>query len=125
MALLSEARECFINGHFIATILLAVAFIEHTITDEFPTNGAAARFKSAIKAAREQQLFPDALLERAAELQLRRNAFCHRKPNGHEHSFGTRFLTRQEHPQKILEEDAKESLSLMYTFFQLTVKVGV
>jgi len=125
MALLSEAGECFINGHFIATILLAVAFIEHTLTDELSAKGAAAPFASAIKAAREQQLFPEAILEWTDKLRLRRNPFCHRKPEGHKHSFGARFLTRREHPQKILEEDAKEALSLMYAFFQLTVKIGV
>ena len=33
MAVLGEARDCFIEGHYIASLLMCVAFIEHTITD--------------------------------------------------------------------------------------------
>lgn len=34
MAVLDEAKDCFVYGHYIATLLLAVAFIEHTLADE-------------------------------------------------------------------------------------------
>ena len=31
MALMREARESFVDGHYIATLVLASAFIEHTL----------------------------------------------------------------------------------------------
>jgi hypothetical protein len=34
MRVLAEAGYCFVDGHYVATLLLAVAYIEHTLTDE-------------------------------------------------------------------------------------------
>lgn len=124
MTILNEARECFIEGHYIATVLLAMAFIEHTVIDELAKNGLGrpGRFSLALKAAAESQLFPDELLSRTSKLSLIRNAFTHRKPSDNPNSFGYRFQTRGVHPARILEEDAKQFLALMYEYFRCTLR---
>lgn len=34
MSLLGEARDCYVQGHFIAALILATALIEHVIAEE-------------------------------------------------------------------------------------------
>jgi hypothetical protein len=125
MRVLGEARDCFVEGHYVAALLLAVAFIEHTLIDELQernVDGGVRNFETAIQRARESNLFPTDLLSRADGLRKIRNPFAHRKAQGHQYSFGNRFIARKEHPDLILEEDAKEALEVMYAFFRLTLK---
>jgi hypothetical protein len=125
MAVLGEARDCFIAGHYIAALLLAVAFIEHTVADELNERDLAkygVPFVEAIKIAQECSLFPIEMLSRADRLRKIRNPFMHRKDVDHEHSFGNRFLKSRVHPNITLEEDAKDALALMYAFFYATLK---
>jgi hypothetical protein len=106
-------------------LLLATAFIEHTLIDELRERHLADKFRTfydAIRVARQNRVFPDDLLSRADQLRMIRNPFAHRKPPGDPGNFPNRFLARQVHPTTILEEDAKESLELMYAFFRLTLK---
>mgnify|MGYP003429852243 CR=1 FL=1 len=60
MTILNEARECFIEGHYIATVLLAMAFVEHTVMDELSESGYGrpGTFSLALNAAAKKQLFP-------------------------------------------------------------------
>ena len=124
MTILNEARDCFIEGHHIATVLLATAFIEHILMDELSERelGRPRTFSAAVNAATENRLFPDELLSQTRDLSLIRNAFTHRKASDDPNGFGYRFQTRRVHPTRILEEDAKQSLVLMYEYFRLTLK---
>lgn len=106
LALLREARECFVEGHYIATLMLATALIEHVISEELVSANAAnygIAFDRAIKLAREKQLFPTELLDIADRLRLLRNPFAHRKPDNHEHTLGNRYMAQQRHPLLIAE----------------------
>lgn len=68
MSVLGEARDCFINGHDIAAMLMAVTFIEHTIAERILTRGlkkkSRLQFGVAIKIAVENELFESDLLDR-------------------------------------------------------------
>jgi hypothetical protein len=125
ITILSEARECFIDGHYIATVLLATAFVEHTLVDELSERGLTkprVQFSDALKIASENRIFPDELISRTRNLSLIRNAFTHRKPLDNPDSFGYRFQAGGVHPARILEEDAKQFLALMYEYFRRTLK---
>ncbi len=127
MAIRSEASECFAEGHYIATLLLAVAFIEHAITDSLIERGLAKYgipLAKAIRIAREKRIFPPEMLSGADHLRELRNPFTHRKEPTHDHSFGNRFLKSRAHPRVILEKDAKDALIHMYAFFHATLKSG-
>jgi len=116
MSLLSEARECFVDGHYIATLMLATALIEHVISDELVARNKAkygTPFERLIKIAREEALFPLELLEVADRLRAIRNPFAHHKPDDHEHRLGNRYFAQKRHPGLIAEEDAKEALIAM------------
>lgn len=127
MAVLGEARGCFIEGHYIASLLMCVAFIEHTITDTLVERNLAKygiRFVEAIKLAGNAGLFPLDMLSRADRLREIRNPFTHRKNSNHHHTFGNRFHEERVHPQIILERDAKEALELMYAYYHSSLNVG-
>lgn len=127
MAVLGEARDCFIEGHYIASQLLSVAFIEHTVTDELVERGLAkygVSFNDAIRISRDAGLFTPEMLSGADHLREIRNPFTHRKNQDHRHSFGNRFLEERVHPKTILERDAKDALALMYAFLHSTLKAG-
>ncbi len=127
MAAIGEARDCFVEGHYIASLLLSVAVIEHILADSLVERGLAnygVTFIDAIKIAGDANIFTSEMLSRVDHLREIRNPFTHRKSPKHQHSFGNRFLTEKVHPKAILERDAKDALGLMYTFFHSTLKVG-
>jgi hypothetical protein len=125
--LLREARECFVEGHYIATLVLATAFIEHVIAEQLVASSKAKfgiEFRDAIALARKEQLFPEPLLDSAEQLRVLRNPFAHRKPDGHEHTLGNRYLAQKRHPQAVAEEDARTALIAMYGHFHHPLKRG-
>lgn len=123
--LLGEARQTFIDGHFIAALLTAMACIEHCIVEELSLLDLIQQsptFSKAIEVASESKVFPPDWLERAKRLSLRRNPFAHLKNEGHRHTLGTRIREEQRHPHSIIEADAKDAVDLMYSFFIATLR---
>src|SRR5450759_2623688 len=113
-----EAKSCYIYGHFVATVLMAASFIEHWFSGKLHQRGlhkeAYAGLASAVACARRKGLVPGALLDRIDRLRLIRNPFAHLKDMDHEHSLGARSIAAKKHPDQVLDQDAREALSLMY-----------
>jgi hypothetical protein len=127
MNLMQEASDSFVNGHFIACLLLAMAFIEHTVMDELvdaSIEKQGSTFVGALVTAKRHKLIDEDLIDRVDTLRQRRNPYAHRKPPGHEYSLGTRLHQENIHPKFILEADAKEALELMYGFFRATLRAA-
>lgn len=124
LAIKEEAYYSYVNGHYIATILLAVSLIEHTLSDAIVESGEGRPFNlgGAIKTARSKNLFPDDLLNAADRLRQIRNPFTHRREPDDPDIFANRFWARKIHPTALLEEDAKAALVAMYQFFDLSIK---
>ena len=125
MSLLQEARECFIEGHYIATLMLATALIEHVISEELVSTCKAKYgipFERAIELAGEGGLFPSELLESADKLRILRNPFAHRKPDNHVHTLGNRHIAEKRHPGLVVEQDARAALVAMYGHFRHVLK---
>jgi len=123
MTVLGEAPACFIEGHYVAVLMLAVAFIEHTLMDELKARGFDGKVRNlgaAIERAEEMNVFPADLLTRATALRKIRNPFAHLDADD-EYSFGNRYIERRVHPETILEQDAKDALEVMYAMFRLTL----
>lgn len=121
MSLLNEARGTFIDGHYIATLLIATAGIEHVISENLLKKVKCKKrlaLDSALLMAEENALFSVKLLADADRLRLLRNSFTHLKSDAHKHNLSNRFKERQCHPRAILEEDAKQSLVTMYDFLR-------
>jgi hypothetical protein len=125
MHVLREAREVFVDGHFVAALMMAMSFIEHTIVEELQILGhvsGSPSFAQAIETAKEKKTFPLDWLERAKTLSLRRNPFAHLKEGNHPHTLGMRVRNEKRHPRVIVETDAKDAIELMYKFFVATLR---
>ncbi|MBC9072398.1 hypothetical protein IAI53_10530 [Thauera sp. CAU 1555] len=127
ISLLNEARECFVEGHYIASMVLATAVIEHLLSEELVSAGKAKYgipFDKAIQVAKDEGLFPAEMLAHADTLRVIRNPFAHRKPDGHPHTLGNRYLSQKRHPNLVVQKDAQTALIAMYGFFRHALKIG-
>lgn len=118
---MEEARSSYIHGNFIATLVLALAYIEHVINDALPPpapNKKTSTMAAAIRQARAAGLFPNDLLDRTSVLSSFRNPFIHRRSEEDPDTIGQRVIDRKCHPRTILENDAREALQVMYDFFR-------
>ena len=125
--LLEEARLCYINALFVATVMLATSFLEHTLADELGERGlikGKPTLEMLIKLARGCLGLPDDLLDRADRLRKLRNPFTHRRPSDDEDTFGNRFLSAKVHPDSLLEADARLAIMVTYELFQRTLRTA-
>jgi hypothetical protein len=125
LSLLEEARVCFVNGNFIAALLVASSYIEQVLVSELEERsivGPRETLQKAMETARAANIFAATLLDGADHLRLIRNPYVHRKPDEHAHNLTTRYRAQDAHPQWFLEADAKLALELMYGYFQSTLR---
>jgi len=123
-AAMQEARSSFIQGNFISTLVLALAYVEHVVNDALPPpppNKRAPTMSDAIKKARDAGLFPCDLLDEALVLYDFRNPLAHRRKADDPDTLGERVRDRKSHPRLILEHDARDALLLMYAFFRYSL----
>lgn len=115
----TEARDAFVNGLYVATLLLAQAFIEHRLQifmNQIGENEVADKGLGAI-VTRLQGVRPDHryIWDKINGLRLFRNPFTHLKPFEHPHTVSQVSLSMRMHPNDVLYHKAKEAVSLMYT----------
>lgn len=114
----TEVKDCFISGHFIATIVLAQSFIEKVFHQFFTDNGqhneANQGLASMIKFARKKHLINYLILDNVDELRLKRNPFTHSKDYNYPHTLQRRTLKNKTQPEKQLENDAKEAMQILF-----------
>ena len=123
MSILGEIERCYVEGLFISAIILSICFIEHVVMNSLIANMHADEdnripLGSAIQMAKENDLFPLDLLDRAKNLSTFRNSLVHRKPLSALNSFCARFLDEGIHPDRILKNVAREAIDLKFAFVQ-------
>jgi len=126
LQLVEEARDTFVDGHFAATLMIAMAVIEHCVVEHLQIRrliGASPSFSTALNRASENRLFPPDWIERATRLSQRRNPYAHLKDEDHPHALGARIQSENRHPRSIMEGDAKDALELMSNIFIATLRM--
>lgn len=116
LALLEEARTCYVNGQNIAALIVALSYVEHALADSLDPKRRT--LEVAIETARARGLFDADLLRRADQLRKLRNPYVHRRPEDDADTLGARIMTRKEHPRTIQEGDAIDALKVMYGFLR-------
>lgn len=113
-----EAKSTFVYGHFVAAIVLAAAFIEHWFFAHLAARGykkeGSKGLAASIQCARDHKLVPLFLLDKADHLRLIRNTFVHLKSFENMHNIGQRSVNQRKRPEHLIEQDAKEALTIMY-----------
>jgi hypothetical protein len=124
--LFQEARYCFTYGQFLATIVLGLAYIEHTLAGLLYAAGRsdlerAGASKLLMEATELGWLSVDEVenLDRARGL---RNAVTHFRAFGRDDSVEVRAVFRNQDPYIIIEEDARH---VMKTAFHILSRYTV
>jgi len=114
-----EARASFVYGNFVATIVLAAAFVDHWFSTSLGERGhreeASQGLVAAITCARVNKLVNPLILDKADRLRQIRDPIAHLKSFDHTHAAGRRLQKLRSYDiAAILERDAKEALIAMY-----------
>jgi len=112
-----EARLTFINGEFVATLLLANAFLEQWLGNVLASKGYMKEtnrgLSTILQCMAKTGLLHPFFANKVDRLRKIRNPFVHLKSFNHEHRLTQRIIREKRYPNSILEEDAKEAISLM------------
>ncbi len=118
----NEAVHSFIFGQYIATIILAQAFIERRFQEYFHYRFDEKRSKYTmdkfIKEFKGTGFLPDFLLEKIDKIRLKRNPFVHHRMPSQKDTLITRAVNTNLTPNKLLENDAKDALDVMFQMVQ-------
>ncbi|WP_143434267.1 hypothetical protein [Hydrogenophaga sp. H7] len=129
--LMDEARSCYIEGLYAATLILSFSVVEHSLDEESlfaigktsadkPKKGERKRY--AIPLAEEAGTLPKDLLNRCDALREKRNALAHFRLGRDENVIVARAKKASMSPYVVLEEDAKEALALAREVFVATLR---
>jgi len=116
--LLHEAKVTFVDGAYVATIMLAQAFIEHILQCAVAAAGeekvARRGLAEIAKWFRKNRPQHDFLIGKVDHLRRFRNPFTHLRPFDDPDTLGQRIFAAKASPDEILEEETKSALALMY-----------
>lgn len=118
LSMMEEARVCFVNGQYMATVLCATSVVEHLLVAELEgTLPEKPTFGISIDAAKKAKIYQAAMIKDLCELNGLRNALAHRRDGNDRSTLANRYLAKRVHPDAIKEQDARRSLEVMYKFF--------
>ena len=119
MKVFQEAKDCYVYGQYVATVVLSASFVEHWLGGILVARGSqkvsSQGLAAIVEHCRENDLLPAILCDKVDALRKIRNPFVHLKSFDHPQGLGQRMLKQRAHPDAILEADAKESLVAMYS----------
>jgi len=109
--LFEEMRYCFAYGQFLATIMLGLGYIEHTLAGKFFAEGRndleRAGIATLLREARDRGMLSDDEADRLDRIRRTRNPVTHFRRPLADDSIGLRSLQESEHWYELLERDAQ------------------
>ncbi|MGP9666474.1 hypothetical protein ACT3TY_17895 [Halomonas sp. AOP22-C1-8] len=122
--LFENARVSFINGNFIASVLVGVSYIEQTLVEELETLGkkAGGSFQQTIRIALAERILSKSTLDDIDVLRQIRNPYAHKKSDDHDLNLSNRYYSEKLHPKTVMGDDAKLAIKTMYSVFMQTIK---
>ena len=109
--LYDESRYCFVYGQFLATIILGLAFVDHSIGAILYGFGRNDLKRASVSSLLSEG-FAAGLISHAEYAALQRikktrNPFVHFRPPDDPERVETRSVDADEHPYALIEEDAR------------------
>lgn len=122
MRIFDETVHCYIFGQYIATIILAQAFIERRFQEYFHIRLDDKRAKYTldkfIKEFMGTEFLPDFILEKIDKIRLKRNPFVHHRMPLQKDTLMARSIGSETHPDEVLQKDAKDAMEVMFYMIQ-------
>ena len=109
--LFEEARYCFVYGQFLATIVLGLSYIEHTLAGLFYASGRnnleRASISTLLKEALNYGWIDQTEFDNLQHAREIRNPVTHFRRPGYDDTIEYRAVMENELPYTIIEEDAR------------------
>lgn len=109
--LFEEMRYCFVYGQFLATIMLGLAYIEHTLAADFFAAGRNDLEKVGLARllgeVRDRGVLSDDEADELDRIRRTRNPVTHFRRPGAGDSVESRSVQENEHPYELVERDAR------------------
>ena len=109
-SLFEEMRYCFAYGQFLATTLLGLAYIEHTLAALFFASGRndleRVSLSKLLSQARTEGLISNSEYETLERLRTTRNSYAHFRRPLHRETPEFRAVQDDEMPYTLFEQDA-------------------
>ena len=121
-----ELANSYVNGNYMAVVLLCQAFIEHSLSGVFMLRGqftiAESSFKKIIDSAKDVEIISECIFEQLDELRKIRNPYVHAKVGLKNGSLSKKMLDgRFESAESLAKSDSLKSLNILKSFVQQNV----
>ena len=123
MFAINELTQCFINGCYLATILTAQVFVEHTLGGDFRLAGddkiVSGGLKKLIDESNRTHRITPVLAARLHDLRIMRNPYTHPKRLMGPGSYMSRLIEKDApRPEALAEQDAREAIRIVVDFLR-------
>jgi len=119
---IDEACWCFINGQFIACVVLTQIVLEHLLAGLFRIAGrddiAGAGFGRILREAYSERFISSAEFDKFNSLRAKRNPYSHSHKPLTPNSIEVRMLKANTPYEEIMEQDAREALQMLFGILQ-------
>ena len=122
--LLREAREVFVDGHYVAALLLAISVINHSLIEELQLRDAIQGdpgLQKVLAESKGMKFLPEEWYPPIEQLVSRRHPFVHLKEPKYQHGLGMRVMKEGVHPTLLVEQDARDAIMFMFRVFRATL----
>jgi hypothetical protein len=111
-----EVQLCYIDGHFLATLVLAQAFVEKLLHGHYNELGLKAIANKGLNAilqhARKNKTISSFVINNVDAIRLMRNPITHTKDINYQHGLDKRSYNNKTSPLIQLEKDAKKAVEV-------------
>ena len=112
-----EVRRCYVDGSYMAVVLLSLAYVERELAAVRYAGGweaaKKARLGAALKRAPQDGVLSELEWRTYQELARLRNSHAHFRMPGSSESMMARMVEENAFPREVLAKDAKRALSAM------------
>lgn len=118
MLAIHELQRSFIDGNFLATILAAQVFVEHSLGGAFAMSGddkvVNAGFAMLIDESEKRGVLSSTIAERLHSLRTMRNPYTHPRVGLHAKGYMARLRDSSTwDPYELAEQDAREAVRIV------------
>ena len=115
--LFRELQGAFVDGHFVACIMLSQVFIERLLQDRLVPrglNGHTPTLPHLLDEIRARKLMHPFIIDKIAQLCASRNPLAHIQDFDYPYGINERSYKLGLHTNAVLEAEAKETLTLVF-----------
>ena len=131
MICIEEVRRCYLDGSYMAVVLLCLAYVERELAAHLYAagweNAKKARLSAILKRANEYGMLSQVEWQSYCELNSLRNSHAHFRSPGSPTSMMARTAEENVLPREMLAEDARKAILAMARFVkrQTGIKIAL